>query len=583
MVTSNEVQRHLSHIVTPTMTSSTNREKHKLSKSLIDVCARELQASSLYRQASVWRRHLKYYPDPEVRDRVLEGISNGFSIRASGEVVPAEKAQDNHRSAQQDADFISQRIHEEIELGRYLHVPDHHSSNVVVAPIGLVPKHPSGYRLIHDLSAARSSSVNAAIDPEDARTQYGTMEEAIRFITALKGDIYLAKIDFKDAFRHCRVRPDEVQMLGLRWQGNTYVDLCLPFGLRSSPAVFNELAHVALWVAKRIAKGIHRGVQFEVVHYLDDYLLITVGRANAMNVMATCMETFRELGLHLNNKKCIDPCRRLTFLGVELDVVARTARLPQDKQQALLEVVGTATTKTRFTKRELLSLAGQLFHAAKVVKPGRTFTASLLQQAYTVDNLYTVIVIPTNSQLVEDLYWWHHLLSGWNGVAFYDYTRASAGRDLHLAIKVGSDASSTIGFGLICGDEWTHGVWSARSRDYPIHIKELIPLVMAAMLWGARWSRKQVVFECDNMAVVAVVNDGYPKDRTMRRYLRQLWLCAVQHGFLFSAVHVPGVLNVDADDLSRGRVTDFLTRNASRHVRPEPLALSPELLDALQL
>jgi len=355
---------------------------------------------------------------------------------------------------------------------RYLEIPQSVAGTVVVAPIGLVPKQPTGYRLIHDLSAGLDTSVNAAIDPEDART--------------------------------------------------TYVDLCLPFGLRTSPAIFNELAHVALWIAQRVVRCLHRHVRADAVHYLDDYLLITDGHVDAMDVMATIMETFRELGLRVNDKKCVDPTKALTFLGVELDVVARIARLPEEKRQALQTTLLEALAKEHYTKRELLSLAGQLFHAAKVVSPGRTFTASVMTMAYSAKRLHDVVRVTQDNPMLDDLRWWQQILRDWNGIEFWDYTPALARSHLQLAIQVCSDASSTVGFGLICGGEWTYGCWSARSRDYPIHVKELIPLVLAARLWGQRWAHRRVTFECDNMAVVQVVNDGYPKDPALRWYLRQL-------------------------------------------------------------
>ena len=37
-------------------------------------------------------------------------------------------------------------------------------------------------------------------------------------------------------------------LLGITWQGKTYVDLTLPFGLRSAPKIFNALADALEWV-----------------------------------------------------------------------------------------------------------------------------------------------------------------------------------------------------------------------------------------------------------------------------------------------------------------------------------------------
>ena len=42
--------------------------------------------------------------------------------------------------------------------------------------------------------------------------------------------------------------------------------------------------------------------------------------------------------------------------------------------------------------------------------------------------------------------------------------------------------------------------------------KELVPIVMAAALWGHKWRGMVVQFVSDNEAVVAVLNSWYARD-----------------------------------------------------------------------
>ena len=51
----------------------------------------------------------------------------------------------------------------------------------------------------------------------------------------------------------------------MEWWGKVLVDTALPFGLRSTPKVFNVLAHCLQWIFQ------HNGVK-HVLHYLDDFL-----------------------------------------------------------------------------------------------------------------------------------------------------------------------------------------------------------------------------------------------------------------------------------------------------------------------
>ena len=60
--------------------------------------------------------------------------------------------------------------------------------------------------------------------------------------------------------------------------------------------------------------------------------------------------------------------------------------------------------------------------------------------------------------------------------------------------------------------EWFQLSWDAQFQDEDIAVKELIPVVMAAALWGHNWRGKTVEFVSDNAAVVAVLNSGYARD-----------------------------------------------------------------------
>ena len=65
---------------------------------------------------------------------------------------------------------------------------------------------------------------------------------------------------------------------------------------------------------------------------------------------------------------------------------------------------------------------------------------------------------------------------------------------------------------------WLWGVaeqpfaWPADYAGQSIATKELVPIVMACVLWGEAWWNQQIVAHCDNQAVVEVVNAGYCKD-----------------------------------------------------------------------
>ena len=80
-----------------------------------------------------------------------------------------------------------------------------------------------------------------------------------------------------------------------------------------------------------------------------------------------------------------------------------------------------------------------------------------------------------------------------------------------------------------------------------ITVKELLPIVRGAAVWGRRWQGLSVSCRCDNAAVVAIVNSGRSKmDRAMH-LMRYLSFFLARRRV---ALHIPGVLNGAADTLS---------------------------------
>ena len=62
----------------------------------------------------------------------------------------------------------------------------------------------------------------------------------------------------------CSVHPDDYHLLDVCWDGHTYVDRALPFGLCSAPKIFSAFANFIAWV-------LHSHEISHQLHYLDDF------------------------------------------------------------------------------------------------------------------------------------------------------------------------------------------------------------------------------------------------------------------------------------------------------------------------
>ncbi len=222
-----------------------------------------------------------------------------------------------------------------------------------------------------NLSAPEGHSVNDGIDRELSSVAYMSVDYVIRRVLRLGEGALIAKADVKAAYRNIPVHPKDRWLLGMRWEGGTYVDGTLPFGLRSAPLLFTAVGDAIEWIATQ------RGAKW-LRHYIDDF--VSVGQKGT-NDCAEAMDIFKEkcqwLGMPLEEKKEEGPSEVLTFLGLEIDTVKMEVRLPQEMVKEMRSILKRWRGMRSCRRRDLESIVGSLNHACKVVRPGRAFKRRL--------------------------------------------------------------------------------------------------------------------------------------------------------------------------------------------------------------
>jgi len=203
---------------------------------------------------------------------------------------------------------------------------------IQISPLGVISKKDkeNRWRLIMDLSAPHSSSVNDGIDRDFCNFHYMSVDTAAAHMRNLGRRALLAKIDIKQAYRHIPVAPKDRHLLGLSWKGETYIDQVLPFGLRSAPLIFSVVANALQWIM------INQGVSW-TIHYIDNFLTMGAPHLKECGSNMKIMEATCTLaGLPIEPAKSVGPASCLTFLGIELDSVEGLLRLPQEKLQNIM-------------------------------------------------------------------------------------------------------------------------------------------------------------------------------------------------------------------------------------------------------
>lgn len=511
-------------------------------------------------------RALKTHPNRCFVDYLLSGLVHGF-LAGLRFLPQVSHVCCNLQSAFAEPAIVDKLVAREVEKG-YMIGPFASPPFQLfrINPLGVATRKYSGKkRLIIDLSAPHDGSVpsvNSLIPPEPFSLFYATVDNAIAFIKQAGKGAWLGKADVTDAFKVMPLHPSQWHLFGVKWRRSVYFSVRLAFGCRSSPCIFNALSEALCWILLNNYK-----LPF-VLHLLDDFLVVDYPRSRPDRCIGTLKSVFGLLGVPLSAEKTQGPVTAVEFLGITLDSELMQASLPLEKLVRIRAVIKHASVAASVSKRELLSLLGHLTFAMRIIPQGRSFVSRLLDLSKTASALHDRVALDDGCR--SDLRFWSSLCDSWNGISFFYNDFA----DSSVALRMFTDAAPSIGFGGIYNDEWFADVWPEELRALPpgsqsTALLELYPIVVACILWGNQWLRKQIVVFCDNEATVNIINKARSTIPFINRLVRRLtWTC-VMGNFTLRATHIPGLDNKIADSLSRFKFQEF--RTLCPHAAPQSL------------
>lgn len=155
------------------------------------------------------------------------------------------------------------------------------------------------------------------------------------------------------------------------------------------------------------------------------------------------------------------------------------ARLPEEKIDKIVGLLGEFKVKKKVTLRELQSLIGLLNFVCSVIVPGRAFLRRL--HDLTKGHSCPKFRITLNSEARADLQAWFNFVSNYNGKSCFLFQKWISSD----VLKLYSDAAGVHGgFAAVFGSKWFVGEWPPDMKDLHITIKELYPIVLAIEIWG---------------------------------------------------------------------------------------------------
>ena len=366
-----------------------------------------------------------------------------------------------------------------------------------------------------------------------------------------KGAVMM-KRDLKSAFCHIPVAPSDYWLLLFQWDGKYYIDMFLPFGLRTAPRIFNYFAEALHWVFETLH-------EWNVTHYLDDFLLVFPPDTGITPISEEFDKILSTFGMSKAAEKDSDGCV-VIHLGFEFDSLNMEVRLPRNKKQCAIDAVNSLLSASKVSILELESTLGFLSHCCQVVPLGRPFLRQLFSLLCRNDSQrrYRKIYIP--HAVKRDLQWWLQFLFAWSSITMIQLSCVNH--------DIATDASGKKGIGGIYARQVFSEWLPARHHSKHIDWKEMFAVLHAFLLWAEGWCGGRVRLASDNVAVVDAVNKRSIKGETIRP-LQSILLLAAIFDIDLMAFWIPSEENIVADAASRQDHKKLANMGLQAHYSPD--------------
>lgn len=512
-----------------------------------------------------WRKELAQYHDKLLCDYLEFGWPLGYH----GDVSP-ETTTKNHPSGEahieQIKDFIKKELSHRAVLGPFSEDPFY--PWVRYSPIMTREKRESDQRrVILDLSYPKGSAVNDGITTDnhfgqDISYTLPTIKDFASRLVSQGAGAFMWKMDLRRAYRQLRADPLDAPFLAMRVGTDCYIDLCPPFGCRSSAAICQKMANALVYIMGK--KGFH------LLAYLDDFGACYKSKQQANDSYKAFLDLAKKLGLTLAEEKSVPPTHRMEWLGYTVDSNQMSITIPQKKLQEVLQDCRAWLNKSRVNKKTVQAIVGRLVYISNCVLPGRKFISRIIGTLRGMgDNQWTTLT----KDFKADLRWFAAYAESANGKFLINPSRPQ--------FDIECDAS-LLGAGGNSDSQYYQWVFATdHLKTFPaIHHLEAINVVVAIKTLTP-WPHAplDVVVWTDNSASAWALQTGRTKDPILGACAREIWLLASLMNHNLTIRHKAGTDIPLADALSRAAHNPNKAKLAAEILRKRPLTRTDPVLN----
>ena len=363
-------------------------------------------------------------------------------------------------------------------------------------------------------------------------------------INIMRLNCFMGSIDLANAYFSVPILRTDRTFLRFMWNYRLYQFTVLPNGLSSAPRIFTKMlkpVYAHLRQLGHIACG-----------YIDDSFVTADSLDGCVHSIECTANLFTSLGFTINVEKSITtPTQELEHLGFLLNSKSMTVVLTDKKKRTLIQKCNQMLANPTPTIRTLAELIGLIVFSFNAVEFGPLHYRYLewdKVQALKISGGDFDKSLCLSDEALGDILWWTNNVS----------TEIRRIDHINYNLSLTTDASEE-GWGAVFDTlphsgvkQATGGRWVHHEKHSHINVLELKASFFGLKSFASDLTNVHIKVSMDNTTAIAYVNHmGGSHSMESNEVAMSIWAFCRQRDIWLTAVHLPGHLNVLADQKSR--------------------------------
>ena len=221
-----------------------------------------------------------------------------------------------------------------------------------------------------------------------------------------------------------------------------------------------------------------------------------------------------------------------------------TVALLAEKLGRICNQARSLLAQTSITGRELAQFIRRANSAMLAIPPAPQLYRALQGAKHATLSHFQGLdsAIAVTNQEREELLWWVEQVKLWIGSSLKPPSRF---------LKIQTDASK-LGWGAVCHELCTGGPWMYEESQCHINYLELLAAFLAIQSFVKSEWHLTVYLYMDNVSALTYINKkGGVQSQPLTALAKECWEWCMERAIVLSAEHLPGCLNIIADEESR--------------------------------